>query len=183
VRFLGVVLIWIGLASAQEGYFPVREGLSWTYSNGETQTFAAPRVIAGVAAMVLLHSYEGNPISEDYLVYDVNGVTTLGTSAGGQILAYSPALRVYPAAPLEVGQSWKSTARVAGFDISLSAEVVAVRGVETPAGRYNAFQIRQQTITSTGGQTILDLFFVPSVGVVRWVMPDGTTIDLIEKNF
>jgi hypothetical protein len=29
----------------------------------------------------------------------------------------------------------------------------------------------------------MDLFFVPSVGIVRFVTQDGTTIDLIDKNF
>ena len=61
--------------------------------------------------------------------------------------------------------------------------MLAIRGVKTPAGRFNALQIRQQTVTSNGARTVMDLFFVPSVGVVRFVTQDGTTVDLIDKNF
>ena len=132
--------------------------------------------------MVFLHSLEGQPVSEDYLVYD-GGVFLLGTAAGGAVLGYTPPLTLYPPSPLQVGQTWKSSTKVGDLDISLAFEVLAVSGVQTQAGRFNALQIRQQTITSTGGQTFLDLFFVPSVGIVRTVTQDGTQIDLIEKNF
>ena len=53
----------------------------------------------------------------------------------------------------------------------------------TPAGRFNALLIRQTSLTSTGGQTVLDLYFVPGIGVVRFVTQDGTIIDLIERSF
>ena len=171
------------LAHGQDSYYPSRDGLSWTYSNGETQVLSGPRDVAGREVMVLTHFLDGNPISEDYLDFTEHGVYSLGTVAGGQFLRYDPPLIVYSGERLQVGQEWKSTARVDGFEITLAAEVVGVRGVQTEAGRFNALQVRQQTITSTGAQTILDLFFVPTVGVVRFVTQDGTVIDLIEKNF
>lgn len=173
----------LALGAAQEAYYPSRPGLSWTYSNGELQELSGPREFAGQPVTVLLHSLQGLPTSEDYLVYDEQGVRTLGTAVGGQALAYDPPLALFPPAPLQVGQTWQSTARVQGIDITLGFEVLGVRGVQTPAGRFNALQIRQQTVTSTGAQTVLDLFFVPSVGTVRWVTQDGTVIDLIEKSF
>jgi hypothetical protein len=176
-------LVFLSLVSGQEAYYPARDGLTWTYSNGETQMLSGSRDVSGQAASILLKMYGGTAISEDYLVYDANGVRMVGTAANGQLLAYSPVLQVYPASPLQVGQSWKSKASVSGIEISLAGEVLGVRGVETAAGRFNALQIRQQTVTSTGGQTIIEIFFVPSVGIVRFVMQDGTTIDLIEKNF
>ena len=169
--------------TAQEAYYPATPGLTWTYSNGETQSLSGPRDFGGQSALVLLHSLQGAPINEDYLVYDEGGVRLLGTAASGETVNYTPPLTVYPPSPLEVGQTWSSTARLQGLEISLSFEVLGVGGVQTPAGRFNALQIRQQTITSSGGQTFLDLFFVPTVGIVRTVTQDGTTIDLIEKNF
>jgi hypothetical protein len=175
--------LWMGGALAQEAYYPNREGLSWTYSNGETQVIGGAREFGGETVTVLLHLLSGYPTSEDYLIYDASGVRTLGTAVGGQALQYEPALWLFPAAPLQVGQTWQSSARVQGIDITLSFEVLGVRGVQTQAGRFNALQIRQQTVTSTGGQTVSDLFFVPSIGTVRWVTQDGTVIDLIEKNF
>jgi hypothetical protein len=181
--FLVFFIALLTLASAQEAYYPARDGLSWTYSNGETQMLSGSRDVSGQTASILLKMYEGVAISEDYLVYDAQGVRMVGTAANGQLLGYNPVLQLYPPFPLQVGQSWKSKASVSGIEISLAGEVLGVRGVETSVGRFNALQIRQQTVTSTGGQTVIDFFFVPSVGVVRWVMQDGTTIDLIEKNF
>lgn len=183
MRHILLAFFVLGFGFAQQAYYPYDEGLSWTYSTGETQTFAAETTVDGETVQVLTHYLEGTAISEDYLIHDESGVRTLGTAAGGETLSYDPFLTIYPPAPIQVGQSWKSNATVSGFDISISSEVVAVRGVATPAGRFNALQIRQQTVTSTGGQTIVDLFFVPSIGVVQWVLADGTTVSLIEKNF
>jgi hypothetical protein len=182
MRWLVLVLM-LGMAWSQEAYYPSRDGLSWTYNNGETQVLSGVKTVGGYTASVLVKYIEGAPIAEDYMVYDAQGVSMVGTAANGMTLEYTPGLVIYPVSPLQVGQSWKSKANLSGYEITITAEVIGVRGVETAAGRYNALQVRQQTITSTGGQTITDFFFVPSVGVVRWVMQDGTTIDLIDKNF
>jgi hypothetical protein len=178
------ILLAVGAGLAQEdGYYPSADGLSWTYSSGETQTLTGPRDFEGVQVMVLTHYFDGVPVSEDYLVFEQRGVLSLGSASGGQVLSYIPPLQVYGPAPLSVGQRWVSSTRVTGFEIELTSEVVAVRGVQTPAGRFNALQIRQVTTTTSGGQTQLDLYFVPSVGVVRFVTHDGTTIDLIDRGF
>jgi hypothetical protein len=176
------MLLCAALAHAQS-YYPSSEGLSWTYSNGETQFFAGTRELAGRQVTLFLHSLQGTPVAEDYLIFDAQGVRMVGTAAGGQLLLYEPPLLIYPPEPLNVGQSWRSTARVGDIEITLSAEVIGIAGVQTPAGRFNALQIRQQTVTSTGGQTLIDVFFVPAVGIVRTITQDGTVIDLIEKNF
>ena len=170
-------------ATAQESYFPNRDGLSWTYTNGETQTLTGPRLVNGQSVMVLAHALDGVPVSEDYLLYSETGVLSLGTAAGGQTLVYTPPLVIYQGERLEVGDSWASTSRVGDLEITFQAEVIGVRGVQNAAGRFNALQIRQTTVTSTGAQTTLDLFFVPTVGVVRTVTQDGTVVDLLEKNF
>jgi hypothetical protein len=178
-----VAPLWAFVARAQEGnYYPSAAGLSWTYSSGETQMLGGPRDFEGVQVMVLTHYFDGVPVSEDYLVF-AQDVLSLGTASGGQVVSYIPPLQVYGPAPLSVGQRWVSNTRVSGFEIELTAEVVAVRGVETPAGRFNALQIHQVTTTTSGGMTELDLYFVPSVGVVRFVTNDGTVIDLIDRGF
>ena len=183
VALTSFVLVVFSAAYAQAGYYPSTPGLSWTYSNGETQTLSGPKDFNGQSVTVLLHALQGQPVAEDYLIYSAEGTRLLGTAAGGEVLSYAPFLTLYPAPPLQVGQTWKSTAQVDDIEISLSFEVLGVTGVQTAAGRFNALQIRQQTITSTGGQTFLDLFFVPTVGIVRTLTQDGTQIDLIEKNF
>lgn len=191
IRALPRVLSWLALlaltastlAATPAGYYPHRSGMSWTYSSGETQQLSGPRKVDGHEVMVLTHYFNGVPVSEDYLQYGANGVLTLGTAASGKITLYPTPLTVYPPGPLKPGMQWQSTTKLPSFDITLSSEVVGVRGVKTQAGRFNALQIRQRTLTSNGAKTVMDLFFVPSVGVVRFVTQDGTTIDLIDKNF
>ncbi len=173
----------LSLAAAQQQYYPHAPGLSWTYSSGETQTLSGPRTINGREVLVLTHYYEGVPVSEDYLEYRADGVFSHGIAAGGQVFGYEPGLLVYPAEPLAPGSTWTSTSRMAGFNLTLSSEVIGLRGVATSVGRFNALLIRQTTLTSNGAQSLQDIYFVPTVGIVRFVTQDGTTIDLIEKNF
>jgi hypothetical protein len=183
-RWLVATLVALLAADAwANDYFPAAAGMSWTYDSGTTQVMSGPRDIDGIQVMVITHYLGGVPVSEDYLAYGAEGVFTVATAAGGQVLRYEPPLLVYAAAPLQPGTTWSSATRVAGIEISLSAEVVGLRGVQTPVGRFNALQIRQRTLTSTGGQTLIDLYLVPGVGVVRFVTEDGTVIDLIDRTF
>jgi hypothetical protein len=190
MRWAARALIWtlivtLALAGSAlaNGYYPVADGLSWTYDNGATQVMSGPRLLGGAEVMVLTHYIDGVPVSEDYLVFGPDGVRTVGTAAAGQVMRYDPPLLVYAPAPLQPGSTWTSTTRISGIDVTLSSEVVGLRGVQTLAGRFNALQIRQRTLTSTGGQTLLDLFLVPGVGIVRFVTQDGTVIDLIDRSF
>jgi hypothetical protein len=186
MRKLIVLLLTLGVIGtvlAQEAYHPARVGLSWTYANGETQTFSGTRDLNGEEVLVLTRFFAGNPVSEDYLSYTAEGVRSHGTAAGGQLILFEPPLLVYPAGSLEVGQTWRSHTSLGDLEITLTAEVLGLVGVETPLGRFNALRIRQHTLTDTGGQTLLDLYFVPSVGIVRFVTQDGGAIDLIETNF
>ena len=181
LALLALATVSLGLGQA---YYPNGDGLSWTYSSGETQIMQGPRLLDGTEVMVLTHYFEGAPVSEDYLVFREDGsVVSLGTAAGGQRFAYDPPLLIWPAPPLQPGQTWQTTTDVGGISLTLSAEVLGLRGVRTTAGRFNAFQVRQVTLTSSGARTVLDLFFVPTVGIVRFVSQDGTTVDLIERNF
>lgn len=182
VASAGLLLALAGTAAAQ-GYYPSDPGMSWTYSSGETQTMSGPRELEGRSLMVLTHYFDGLPVSEDYLEYTEQGVFSHGSAAGGQVFPYRPALVVYPAAPLSAGMAWTGTTALSGFDLTLSSEVLGLHGVATPAGRFNAFLIRQTTLTSNGGRTVLDIYFVPTVGIVRFATQDGTVIDLIEKSF
>jgi hypothetical protein len=179
---LALLLLLAGTAAAND-YYPASSGMSWTYDSGTTQMMSGPRTIDDFEVMVLTHYLGGVPVSEDYLAFTDDGVYTVATAAGGQVVRYQPPLLVYAAAPLQPGTTWSSTTRIAGIEVTLTAEVVGLRGVQTPAGRFNALQIRQRTITSTGGQTLIDLYLVPGVGVVRFVTQDGTVIDLIDRTF
>ena len=183
VRLIVLSIVAVCGVAAAQSYYPNQAGLSWTYSSGETQQLSGPRDIGGREVMVLTHYFEGVPISEDYMQYTPEGVVSYGSAAGGQVYLYEPALVVYPQEPLAQGMTWTGTTNLSGFNLTLSSEVIGLRGVATQAGRYNALLIRQTTLTSNGGQTVLDIYFVPAVGIVRFVTQDGSTIDLIEKNF
>ncbi len=169
----------VDTGSAQS-YYPATEGASWTYSSGETQVLSGPRDLGGRQVMVLTHYLAGVPVSEDYLEYGADGVISYGSAAGGQVFRYEPPIIVYPQSPLSPGMKWTSTTQLPGFSLTLDSEVIGLRGVATEAGRFNALLLRQTTLTSNGGQTVLDIYFVPTVGIVRFVTQDGTTIDLIE---
>lgn len=181
--WLLALLLLVSWASAEESYFPHRDGLSWTYDNSQTQILSGPREVGGQSVMVLTNYLDGRPVSEEYLMYEEDGVFFMGTAAAGQTLIYSPPLLLYQGNKLQVGQSWQSQTTVRGLEITLKSEVLGVSGVQTPAGRFNALKLRQITITNTGAQTELELYYVPTVGVVRWVTQDGTVINLIQKNF
>jgi hypothetical protein len=168
-----------GPAQARD-YFPAGNGMSWTYSSGETQVLSGPRDLNGLSVMVLTHYLQGIPVSEDYLVFDGTSVLTVGTASGGTVVRFEPPLVVYGGSPLQVGDQWQSTTDLGDFSITLASEVLGMRGVQTTAGRFNALQIRQRTLTSTGASTVLDIYFVPGVGIVRFVTQDGTVVDLIE---
>ena len=183
MRLLVLSILLLGGTATAQGYYPSESGLSWTYSSGETQQLSGPRDVGGRQVMVLTHYFEGVPISEDYMQYTPEGVVSFGSAAGGQVFHYDPALVVYPQEPLAQGMTWTGTTNLSGFNLTLSSEVIGLRGVATQAGRFNALLIRQTTLTSNGGQTVLDIYFVPAVGIVRFVTQDGSTIDLIEKNF
>ena len=183
VRLTVLSILLVCGAAAGQGYYPDQAGLSWTYSSGETQQLSGPRDVGGRQVMVLTHYFEGVPISEDYMQYTPEGVVSYGSAAGGQVYLYEPALVVYPQEPLSQGMTWAGTTNLSGFNLTLSSEVIGLRGVATQAGRFNALLIRQTTLTSNGGQTVLDIYFVPAVGIVRFVTQDGSTIDLIDKNF
>lgn len=184
LRALAFALVLMLAAVGQaQAYYPSESGMSWTYSSGETQQLSGPRELGGRQVMVLTHYFEGVPISEDYMEYTPQGVLSYGSAAGGEVFTYQPPLVVYPQEPLAAGMTWTSTTSLSGFNLTLSSEVMGLRGVATPAGRFNALLIRQTTLTSNGGQTILDIYFVPTVGIVRFETQDGTVIDLIEKSF
>jgi len=180
---LAVTGLTVAVEAGAQGYYPAQPGYSWTYSSGETQTISGPRELQGRDVMVLTHYLSGMPVSEDYLDYAGSGVVSYGSASGGQLYPYDPPILVYPPEPLTPGAKWTSTTQLPGFSLTLDSEVVGLRGVATSAGRFNALLIRQTTLTSNGGQTLLDIYFVPTVGIVRFVMQDGTTIDLIEKSF
>lgn len=174
-RFL--VYVALLLASAYAGindYYPNEVGLGWLYTSGEEQRFAKSQN----GLMLLERRIRGTLISTDYLRYTAQGVLLEGSQIGSNYFAYNPALPLYPAAPLRVGQSWNARSAQGGRNIALSVRVERQEGVQVPAGRFNAFVIRSSVVSDGGASSVTESYFVPGFGVVRLKGGDGNAIDL-----
>ena len=171
----------LGAFAASPNYYPSRVGTTWEFSNGEVQRIAGERIVAGQRVTVLEHAIGGQVTTEDYLVYGPDGVRMVGTGVAGTVYEYRPPLVVYPAPPLQVGSRWSSTSGTPAGQLSFSSRVIAIQGVVTGAGRFNAMVVRQTASTDTGGTSLTDTYFVPGVGTVRIVGGDGSTVDLVKR--
>ncbi len=183
-RAFFLLALLLGLALGRSGpdartYFPHALGMRWVYTSGEVQTFVEVKALAGVEVWMLEHRYpSGAKMTEAFSFGD--GVWLHALVTDGQTLLYDPPIRLYPAAPLEVGMSWENTTTLAGQRVLTQAKVVALEGVSVPLGRFNAFRIRSTVRTLNGGLSTIDYYFAPGVGVVRYATPDGGVIDLSE---
>ncbi len=187
LRYLILVLSFLTLFSlshAKNSYFPNAPDLTWTYSNGEERRMTGPYQYEGLPVMVVTRYLNDTLIFDDYFVYTEEGVFTIGVAvAGGELQLFDPPLIVYEGSQLSPGQFWESTTVYREQEIKVRTEVVGLQGVKTEAGRFNALLLRERTLTATGAQTEMDMYFVPSVGIVRFSTSDGDVIDLVDKNF
>lgn len=177
-RFLALALFGL-LVFAQPAYYPHGIGYTWKYSSGEEQVFAREQN----GMLLLERRFPKRPVIADLLRYAADGGVMLeGLVVGKQTQRYSPALQLYPAPPLYVGQRWGGRAKFGNQSIALFGEVNRIEGVSVPAGRYNAFVIRNSTVTGEGGSVVVEVYYVPGVGIVRYATSDGGTIDLVQTS-
>lgn len=177
-RFLTLALL-ASLAFAQPAYYPHGVGYSWKYSSGEEQVFAREQN----GLLVLERRFPKRPIIADLLRYtDSGGVLLEGLMVGQQVQRYTPALQLYPNPPLYVGQRWGGRSKLGKQTIALFGEVNRIEGVSVAAGRFNAFVIRNSTVTGEGGSVVVEIYYVPGVGIVRYATTDGGTIDLVQSS-
>ncbi len=165
-----------GVALAAPAYFPYTPGTTWRYSNGETQQVGVPRVVKGVTVTPLAHAFGGRTVSEDLLEVRSNGVFLRGAQSGGRLTWYDPALTLYPAAPLLPGITWQS---VSGR-LALSGRVVGQEAIQNAAGAFNALVIRTEVNSGAGSASAQFSYFVPGLGVVRFVSAGGQAVDLLK---
>lgn len=183
---LGTTLLLgsVAWASAQEAatqrraypdYYPHTSGTSWTYSSGETQVVGPAVTHRGVRVVPVSHQFGGRTFTQDLLEYRTDGSVWLrGVNAGGRLAWYAAPINVYPPAPLSPGQRWTS----ASGNLKSSSAVTGVAAINIQGRKYNALRVR--TETTAGGQiSVQTVYFVPSVGVVRFETADGSQIELM----
>ncbi len=179
-RLLAVALL-LGLSlAAPPDYYPHALGMTWRYTSGEVQKFVEVRAMAGAEVWMLEHRYSDGARMTEALAFRDDGVWVFAVNSGGETLVYEPPLLLYPPPPLKKGLTWGQTTRLRGQTLKLSAEVLGVAGVRVPAGRFNAFRIQTRLRAEGGAESVVDLYFVPGVGVVRYATADGGVIDLVE---
>ncbi len=161
-------------------YYPHRVGMSWRYSSGEVQKYDSVRNIKGQEVWELSHAYQGVTRYTDYLKFDKEGIWLLGVDTGAGVMPYDPPIKIFPAPPLRVGENWSVRTKFRGSSLVVVYKVTAVKGVEVPFGKYNAFVIRSSLSARGGGASVVDIYFVPGIGVVRYATQDGGEIDLLK---
>ncbi|MGQ9753219.1 MAG: hypothetical protein ACUVQD_00890 [Thermaceae bacterium] len=160
----------LGLAQA---YLPLEAGQTWTYTDGTVQ-----KVVERKGEVAVLEYRKKGAYRRDRLVLR-EGIRLSEVGLPREVLAYTPPLLLLPAR-LEVGASWSSQARSSSGQVALSGRVEGVEGVEVPYGRFNAYRLRLAYTTEKGGVSLLELYLVPGVGVVRY-LSGGKSVDLIQK--
>ncbi|NJK45632.1 MAG: hypothetical protein HC933_16400 [Pleurocapsa sp. SU_196_0] len=176
LAFLGALT-----SSAQSNYYPSKVGLKWTYSSGETQQYVREDTVFNTRVLVMQRILDGKVIREEYLQSSADGVVLMGLKANNQYFRYQPPITVYPKAPLKVGATWTATSGEGAGKFTITSSVTATAGAKSKAGRFNAFIINSVVTTADGATSSNDLYFVPSIGTVRYVYQDGSTIDLVSR--
>lgn len=175
-RYLTLGLLLAVVLAAPTAYYPNGIGYSWTYSSGMEQVFTREQN----GLLVFERRLAKQPVSADLLRYTENGVFLEGLIIGQAVQRYTPPLKLYPAPPLVLGQEWGGRSSFGGQSVALIGKVLRIEGVNVPAGRFNAYVIRTSTVTSAGGSQVMEIYFVPGVGIVRYATPDGATVDLVK---
>ncbi len=173
--FTTLALLAFAFAGPQD-FYPSGVGVGWVYSNGEEQFFSREQNVY----LVLEHRFQGKTVFSDLLRYTPDGVYLDGLVVGSKVSKYNPPLLYYPKAPFVLGQEWGGKSTYEGKSVALLAKVLRIEGVTVPAGRFNAYVIRTSFVTQEGGSIVVERYFVPGVGIVRYATPDGGSIDLVK---
>lgn len=174
----GFVLPFLLAAAWAQAYLPLEAGRTWVYSDGMVQ-----RVLERKGEGAVLEYRKATPSAavlfrRDRLLLR-EGVWLLSVELPEGRFPYELPLLLYPAR-LEVGASWSGRSAFQGQTVALSGRVEGVEGVEVPFGRFNAYRLRLVYTTERGGASLMELFLVPGLGVVRY-LTGGKAVDLVRK--
>jgi hypothetical protein len=89
---------------------------------------------------------------------------------------------LYPKAPMRVGMKWQTTSDIGGgYKVTAATEIIGTAGVKVKPGRFNAFIIRNTFYQPDGSSTTSDIYFVPTIGTVKTVYDDGSSVELVSR--
>jgi hypothetical protein len=175
-------LLLLVSSQAQNNYYPTRVGMRWVYSNGEILEYSREDNFFGTRVLVLQHTVKDQLTGEDYIVSNANGVSFLGNKVGQQTNRFTPPLVLYPKAPMRVGMKWQTTSDIGGgYKVTAATEIIGTAGVKVKPGRFNAFIIRNTFYQPDGSSTTSDIYFVPTIGTVKTVYDDGSSVELVSR--
>jgi hypothetical protein len=180
--FVVLCLLLLVSSQAQNNYYPTRVGMRWVYSNGEILEYSREDNFFGTRVLVLQHTLKDQLTGEDYIVSNANGVSFLGNKTGQQTNRFTPPLVLYPKAPLRVGMKWQTTSDIGGgYKVTAATEIIGTAGVKVKPGRFNAFIIRNTFYQPDGSSNTSDIYFVPTIGTVKTVYDDGSSVELVSR--
>ncbi len=177
VRALPVLVLFLSLQEGAE-YYPLREGLAWTYAakiaekGKQTEIPASTRVTGkkkvGDAECFSVETRVGGSVSREFVTVDGAGVRVHGSSHESAEYVYgTPLLRLK--VPLAKGISWEGEAGRGGVTVAYRSKVEDEEEVEVPAGKYRAFRVRVD-MESPAGKTESLSWYAKGTGLVRqWV--------------
>ncbi|PNY83114.1 hypothetical protein CVO96_15165 [Deinococcus koreensis] len=161
-------------AAPPRPYYPYLPGERWTYSSGESQVVGASVVHRGVKVTPVSHQYGSTTYTQDLLELRADGSVWLrGVNAGGRLTWFTAPLNVYPPGPLSPGMAWTSGSST----FRLASHVTGMSALRLSAGTFNALSIRTDT-TAGGRVSTQTTYFVPTLGIVRYLAGDGSVVDL-----
>ncbi|MBI2900373.1 MAG: hypothetical protein HYY17_09315 [Planctomycetes bacterium] len=174
-------------AAAQEEYFPLQEGHSWTYTgtfNGRdlkiVQKVTKKEKVGDVECFVLMTTPSSNKEGE-HVVVTKTGVWR-HRYRGEDLVPPVEFLRF----PVKAGHKWdtKYTSKLGGGETEVkgSFEVVAEEDLEVPAGRFKAFKVAVDM--KIGDQSSKSaIWFAKDVGIVQqsFTLPAGEVVVKLAK--
>lgn len=165
-----VIGAWLaGAALADQSYFPLVEGSTWTYTvrmvsgdkksaDEETLTAGAPVDLAG-SKFVL--------IGDTDFVTKEDGVYAVGTRRDKEIVPLKEAIKVMPVAP-KVGDKWQYKQA----DWINTCTVLGQEKLKTPAGDFDTFKIYRVGVGGADGNDRVEetRWAAAGVGIVKTSM-------------
>jgi hypothetical protein len=191
-------------------YFPLKQGLTNTYSWTNSKHLPQPEVeavtsqVSGSTVGLTVKSVSGPmTVAGDYvLTLGLDGLTNLGGSSAARTLLTFPALGhgrhfltpldlmvfgfnpVLPAYAQD-GETWKSgnASDFAVYGVTGSTRVIGVTTVHVPAGTFHALEVRS-VLTQRGhrfGSGVRTSWFAPGRGLVKLVFRhDDGSVSLVQ---